>query len=538
MKEKIADISDYKFKDFAHTLRNIANPNYSEDFFTQELFENIVTDECVDSILDNISSKTYGYYYNGRSIKELCRKIGNYLDENKFVEWLENLELDEEHMNLLYKELKKIGVKFDKRNKNKSVAKYFKNLIFERSIIKKSDNLVFKMKMADDYIAKTIEQGNRELDSRVSQFYEYKRSNKNNETKMYLKPKSEAIAKKVPIQISGTFDVENATNEELYNLNHINELRPLINYNNQPLKLPKIKESYKTINGIPIPNESVEINEIGSNMILLPRNDLKKIAVSFSIHNDNMDVYLNDIELTVINQPTRTYITNNNRNIKFPYNFELIYDFNKEHTEMKSSFNIGLRKEFVYDTRTVLKYLKIRRMLDDKNSSVKITTTEMNQPLFFRENVGYCLFTENDYNNLNKYIEEVEKIIFLEDAVDVRFKFDIEWFEKNRQAVDIAYAALKKEKIFIYGITSWSIESDKDTLNDLELESKIRFEPELSSIELFNRDINIPKTKLLINDAQIKRICTIGNKKEIDIIANSLTVIPSNNRLLENKRSS
>ena len=442
MKETEAKVIDYKFKEFAHVLHDYGKPNYPVDLFTQELFENIVTDDY-EEIVEELSSKTLGYYYSGRSINKLCRTIGNNLDERKFVEWLDYLELDEDHKNMLYKELKKIGVKFDKNNKNRSIAKYFKNIILDKSIIKSSNNIIFKMNVVNDYINKTIEQENNTLDSKISPYYEYKLSNRNEETNIYLRPKSEEIAKKVPIRVVGKFDVENATKEELYNLNHLKELGPLVNYNNQPLILPKIKESSKSINGVPISNESVEINEIGLNLVLFPRNDLQIIVVNFSIHNSNMNVNLNNIDLTKVHLANKVLLTNKNRNIEYPYDFEMVFNINEDKTEMKYGFNIGLRKKFVYDTRTILKFYKINRMLEDQNSIVKITTHELDEPLFYKENYGNRIFTNDEYKNMTAYIKEVEKIIYLEDELDTRFKFDIDWLINNKAAIYITQASLK-----------------------------------------------------------------------------------------------
>lgn len=529
MKEKEAKVLDYTFRDFAHVMHDYSKPNDAVDLFTQELFDSIVTDDF-EEVVDELESKTFGYYYTGRSINELCRKIGNNLDEDKFTEWLDYLELDDDHWNLLYKELKKIGIKFDKRNKNRSISKYFKNLIFDRSIIKATDNITFKLNIADDYINKTIEQENKKLDSKIAPYYEYKRSNKGNKTNIYLQPKSKEIAKKVPIKVVGKFDVDNATEEELYNLNHLNELGPLVNYNNQPLVLPKIKESSKSINGVNIPNESVEINEVGLNLILFPRTDLKRIRVNFNIYNSNMNVSLNNMDLTMVHLPTKTYITNKNRNIDYPFDFELIFNINEEQTEMTYGFNIGLRKQFVFDTRTILKFYKITRMLEDQSSVVKITTPELDKPLFYKENYGNKVFTDNDYKNMNKYVEEVEKILFLEDTFDVRFKFDIDWLKNNTPAIDIAYAALKHDEVFVYGRTSWTLESDINGFNDLFVNSRIRFESEISSIELFNEIFDLPKTKLFINDAVVGDITIDDNKKKMIVTAQSITASSLNKK--------
>ncbi len=522
MREKEAKVLDYRFKDFAHTLHDYARPNDPVDLFTQELFDNIVTDEYEEKV-DKLYSKTFGYYYNGRSINELCRKIGNNLNEDKFTEWIDNLELDEEHWNLLYNKLKSIGIKFDKRHKNKSIAKYFKNLIIDRSIIKNSDNVVFKMNIADDYISKVIEQENKKLDSRISKYYEYKRSNNGNNTNIYLKPKSKEIAMNVPIKVVGKFDIENANEEELYNLNHFSELGPLINYNNKPLILPKIKESSKSINGVSISNESIDINEVGSNIILYPSDNLKKVSVNFNIYNGNMNVSLRNVDLTIINYPTKTYFTNNNRNEEYPYDFEMIFNISKDKKEMTYGFNIGLRKKFVFDTRTILKYYIITSLLEDKKSIVKITTPELEKPLYYKENYGKHLFTDIEYKNMNSYIEEIEKIVFLEDTLDVRFKFDINWLRNNIQAVNIAYSAFKHEEIFINGKTSWTLESNKENFNDLAINSIIKFESSISTIELFGEVFEMPETKLFINDAIVEKITINGNKKKLLITAKSLT---------------
>lgn len=529
MKEKEAKVLDYKFRDFAHVIHDYAKPDYPVDLFVQEMFDNIVTDDY-EEVVDKLESKTFGYYYTGRSINELCRSIGNNLDEDKFTDWLDYLELDDDHWNLLYKKLKDIGIKFDKKNKNKSIAKYFKNLIFDRSIIKTTDNITFKLNIADEYINKTIKQENMKLDSKIAPYYEYKRSNKGDKTNIYLQPKTEEIAKKVPIKVVGKFDVENATEDELYNLNHLNELGPLINYNNQPLVLPKIKESSKSINGVSISNESVEINEVGLNLILFPRSDLKKINVNFNIYNNKMNVNLKNIELTQIHLPTKTYFTNKNRCKDYPYDFEMVFNINDEKTEMTYGFNIGLRQDFVFDVRTILKFYKISRMLEDHNSIVKITTPELDKPLFYKENYGNKIYTDYDYKNMNRYIEEVEKIIFLEDAFDVRFKFDVDWLKNNTPAIDIAYASLKHDEVFVYVKTSWTLESDINSFNDLSVKSRIKFESELSTIELFNEVFDLPKIKLFINDGSVESITVDNDKKKLIVTAQSITASSMNKK--------
>lgn len=528
MKERVAEVTDIEFYDFVHVLHDYAKPNERVDHFTQELFENIAPSER-DGILDDISCKTYGYYYNGRSVNELCRKIGNTLDEDSFTKWLDNLSLDDNYWNLLYKELKKIGLKFDKKHKNRTIANYFKNLIFDRSIIKSQDNVVFKMNTANQYIDKVIKQKNKKLDPKVSKYYEYKRSNSNDNTNIYLKPKSKEASKKAPIHVVGKFDVGNATNEELYNLNHITELGPLVDYNNQPLVLPKIKESTKSINGVTIPNENFEINEVGSNLILLPRNGLKRINVNFSIKNNNITVNLNNIDLTIVPFPAKTCVTNHNRNKDYPFDFELVFNINEEQTEMTYGFSIALRKEFAYDIRTILKYYKISRLLEDQNSVVKITTPELKEPLFYKEAYGNLNFTDKDYEKIDAYIHEVEKIIYLEDTFDTRFKFDIGWFQNYSSAIDIAYAAIKHEEVSIYKQTSWTLEVGKNEFKDLKIKSNIRFEAKISSINLFDETIDIPETKLFINDASIEEITEEKEKKKLFVIGKTVYAAPSKN---------
>ena len=529
MKEKEAKVTDYKFMDFAHVLHDCAKSNDRVEFFTEELFESIVNDDFEDIVGDN-SSKTFGYYYNGRSINELCRKIGNYLDEDKFVDWLNNLELDDDHWNILYRRLKEIGVKFDKNKKNKSIARYFKNMIFEKSIIKSNDNLVFKMNVVNDYIDRTINQENKKLDSKISPYYEYKRSYNSNETNIFLKAKSDEIAKKVPIKVNGTFDIENASEDELYNLNHLNELWPLVNYNNEPLVLPRIKETTKSINGVIVPNESIEFNEIGKNLILFPRNDLNRIFVNFSIYNSNMFVNLNNICLNKIYLSDRTYFTNKNRNMNFPFDFEIVFIFNEEKTEMSYGFNLGLRPVFSNDIKSVLKYYKIVRLLEDKNSVVKITTPELDVPLYYKENYGKYSFTEEEYKKISYIVDDFEKVLFLEGQLDTKFEFDIDWLRMNKAAIDIAYASFKKNELFVIGPTSWTLELDKDAYCDLKEKMNMRFETKLSTINLFEKIYSIPDIKLFMNNAFIEKINEMDKIKTILISTNSISISSFSNK--------
>jgi hypothetical protein len=239
-----------------------------------------------------------------------------------------------------------------------------------------------------------------------------------------------------------------------------------------------------------------------------------------------MNVVLRNMELTMVHLPTKTIITNKNRNLDFPFDFELVFNFNEDQTEMTYSFNITLRREFVFDTKSILKFYMITRMLEDKTSTVKITIPELEQPLYCKEGYGNREFTKEEYSNISKFVKEVEKIIFLEDTLDTRFKFDIDWLRSNSPAIDIAYAALSHEDVFVCGKTSWTIETDIENLNDLTINSVIRFESDLSTIDLFGEIYELPAMKLLMNDAMVKKIDIDKNKKKLIVEALSISVTP------------
>ena len=63
MKDKEAKVLDYKFSDFAHVIHEIVRPDTRVDDLTQELFENIVTEDYEDIIGDISVYQIFYYLY-------------------------------------------------------------------------------------------------------------------------------------------------------------------------------------------------------------------------------------------------------------------------------------------------------------------------------------------------------------------------------------------------------------------------------------------------------------------------------------------
>ena len=545
----------YKFKDLAKALYDTFRINKNE--LVQDMFENIVFEDKI--LLVKKSSDSYYGYFRGNDISSLACKILTFIDKDRFGAWLSELLLSENSNELLYTNMINngfSGITID--NIVDDVTQIFVNIIENAGIQKNSIDFVDKLNIDEIRVeevldnpikdinnefaarlSKKITGGSRIGDSllretygdNVSKYYKLKPKIIGENLKYYIAPRSDEAFNKLPITTNLKFDIENCTEEEKYNITHFKEVLDNLDYNNKPIALPPILEEKKTIDSKIIPNDLFEFDERQGKLYILPNKDIAKYKFSFKVFNKDMSVEINDLELVAIHKHSCTIFTNNNRNKKERYILDIIADnITKESMDLR--YEIRLKPEYAEDLSAILEYYKIKRLLDDELASLRIINNDNNLLLISNDKVGKVNYTETQRAAIKRFVSDFEKLIYIENYYNVKFKFNIDYMQKKLNVIEIVYASITQENAFIYfpGTELNFKYFDEDTIN-MRPGDKIFFENKIDNINLFGENLKLNNTIIRTSEAIIKNIDK--KTKEITISSDCIEITIDESKISE-----
>ena len=497
----------------------------------QDMLENIVCEDKIDLV--KRSSDSYYNYFKGADISPITSRITTFVDADRFGTWLSELLYSENSNEKLYNSMinngfKDVTIDGIVDDTTKIFVKIIEGIDICKSAIRKKDSIdIDEIKIEEvldnplnsindglaTQMSKKIEGVARLGDTmlrdkygdKISQYYGLKPKLNNNKLQYFITAKTDEAFKELPLSTNLKFDLKNCTEEEKYNATHMDEVIKNIDYNNKPIAFPPILEAKKVIDSQEIPNELFEMDETQGKLYMLPNSHLPKYNFSFKVFNSELSVEINRLELVRIVQTDRIIYTNNNRNKNERYVLDIIADnITLEHMDLH--YAIRLKPEYAKELSTILEFYKINRLLGDKTANLRIVNTDQNLAIISIDGVGKSEYSDVDKKATKRFISDFEKLIYIENYYNFKFKFDIDFMQKNLSAIEIVYASITGKEMFLFqkGM-NFSLALTEEYKNMKEGDF-LHFESDLEDINLFDKHLELKNTTLKFDKARIESI--------------------------------
>ena len=467
-------------------------------------------------------NSTYYKYYKGQTFYKIAQKIINHIDEQNYSDWIcEKLETVESNERF-YSSLKKYGFEIkEKNNIADEAASIFHKIIEEETNYNKNKTTINNKQInieelnvedmldysLSDYNDRFIQKFNKKLKTatiignnefrevfgnKIAEKYELTNIIKNNEIKLVIRPKK-CDGKELPIHIKYHFDLENCTEEEKYNLEHFSEVLDNLDYNNKPIILPRILNVEKSIDSKVIPNNLFEINEGNGKLYIIPTKKLSHNEFIFRVYNKETteEIHFN---LFKIYKKDSIVFTNNNRNKNEMFLLDIIAD-NITKESMNIHYSFKLKPEYANKLSAIMKYYKICRLLEDKSSNLRIIELSNNLPIISLDNVGKNIYSEQERLSINKFVEYLDKLFYIENYYNIQFNFNLDYMKKNMFLIDIIYSSITKDDSFIiYNNMECTFKLLDKIINKMKTGDTISFESNFDDIDLFDKHLKLNNT--------------------------------------------
>jgi len=150
------------------------------------------------------------------------------------------------------------------------------------------------------------------------------------------------------------------------------------------------------------------------------------------------------------------------------------------------------------------------------------------KPIIETTTAGKYEYSSNEIKIISSEIELLNKLIEIEDQLNIKFKFSQDELSRNEFAVELLYYCIKKKKKSFKTRSYW-ISSFNDPVdeNEYKIGTVIRDHcTELSFIELFNERIPLKNIMVSFKEASIVKTTVIENKFSVILSTDYSKLIP------------
>lgn len=522
----------------------MSNGKTTTDFIEATIL-NLIEQSPEENVL-NYSNSSWNKFYNGRPIDTLSRKIEPYISKPSFEIYLED-EISEDVVDPLVKEFKENGYAMDGDNYNEKIADLMIDSLFPSRQTQSSPN----QKITNNYIYSTAgalvpEEINNtpiellndapmaklnssinianiiassKLPEPIKPYYDAQIQNIAGKSRYNLIPKSKEAQNLFPQTI--TFSFSSKDN----NLDHLKNIRSLLNEANRKNQYIKVGHPYKIQEKIgdydnPFPIVSGDVITDAA-LYIGPVQDPKTISISLYLSNNLCSFKMDHVSVQLL-EVYDDYVRFSNLR-----STDSLYDIYFDAYATKINLYISARTDTVKFASVWLNIYKYRLLIADKSTYARLTVDGVKKPLFETPTLGQRNYSSKDVNNIKSMIEDVEKLIEIEDFLNMHFVFSYPEFEKNRTGINILFHALKRKRKAINKTSEWISMLNTEQESKVVKGSIINLDAELSFIEIFDIRIPLKDTRVFVKEAEILNIEKDENGYKLLLSSKKAQIYPS-----------
>lgn len=330
------------------------------------------------------------------------------------------------------------------------------------------------------------------------------------------KPITDNAYEKFPIKMNYTMQFKSIEEANEFRRNGIENLQRQADLTQKPVEIPNITNMKEFLGEFE--NPVSRFNKYGSEGVKLyicPKPIPPAQKYKIELFNEKMSFeIITYLRLEQIEN--NGFILSNKENQNEEFNVVIKFDnFNKKTDRYKGKFNItiSLKEKYKYDCKLNKEILKFVFIGEDKNNRLFIKNVNLDSNVFETYSNGREEKTEEDYEQFNKILSLIDKVIFLSKIKNIKVKYDINYFLQKEELINLIYNDINRKKYIIKkemkSCINFESEINIEELNGLD--GKLAYKSEIKEIELFGYKFELQRSNMIMFECNISKI--FNNKK-------------------------
>lgn len=330
------------------------------------------------------------------------------------------------------------------------------------------------------------------------------------------KPITDNAYEKFPIKMNYTMQFKSIEEANEFRRNGIENLQRQADLTQKPVEIPNITNMKEFLGEFENPvSRFKKYGSEGVKLYICPKPIPPAQKYKIELFNEKMSFeIITYLRLEQIEN--NGFILSNKENQNEEFNVVIKFDnFNKKTDRYKGKFNItiSLREKYKYDCKLNKEILKFVFIGEDKNNRLFIKNVNLDSNVFETYSNGREEKTEEDYEQFNKILSLIDKVIFLSKIKNIKIKYDINYFLQKEELINLIYNDINRKKYIIKkemkSCINFESEINIEELN--ELDGKLAYKSEIKEIELFGYKFELQRSNMIMFECNISKI--FNNKK-------------------------
>lgn len=345
----------------------------------------------------------------------------------------------------------------------------------------------------------------------------------NIETKM-VDGKLEYVAKaitdnayeKFPIKMNYTMQFKSIEEANEFRKNGIENLQRQADLTQKPVEIPNITNMKEFLGEFENPvSHFKKYGSEGVKLYICPKPIPPAQKYKIELFNEKMSFEIITY-LRLERIENNGFILSNKESENEEFNVVIKFDnFNKKTDNYKGKFNItiSLREKYKYDCKLNKEMLKFIFIGEDKNNRLFIKNVNLDINVFETYSNGTEEKKDEDYEQFNRILLLIDKVIFLSKIKNIKVKYDINYFLQKEELINLIYNDINGKKYIIKKEMKSCIKIESeiniDELN--QLDGKLAYKSEMKEVELFGYKFELQRSSMIMFECNISKI--FDNKK-------------------------
>lgn len=330
------------------------------------------------------------------------------------------------------------------------------------------------------------------------------------------KPITDNAYEKFPIKMNYTMQIKSIEEANEFRRNGIENLQRQADLTQKPVEIPNITNMKEFLGEFENPvSRFKKYGSEGVKLYICPKTIPPAQKYKIELFNEKMSFeIITYLRLEQIEN--NGFILSNKENQNEEFNVVIKFDnFNKKTDRYKGKFNItiSLREKYKYDCKLNKEILKFVFIGEDKNNRLFIKNVNLDSNVFETYSNGREEKTEEDYEQFNKILSLIDKVIFLSKIKNIKVKYDINYFLQKKELINLIYNDINRKKYIIKkemkSCINFESEINIEELNGLD--GKLVYKSEIKEIELFGYKFELQRSNMIMFECNISKI--FNNKK-------------------------
>lgn len=330
------------------------------------------------------------------------------------------------------------------------------------------------------------------------------------------KPITDNAYEKFPIKMNYTMQFKSIEEANEFRKNGIESLQRQADLTQKPVEIPNITNMKEFLGEFENPvSHFKKYGSEGVKLYICPKPVPPAQKYKIELFNEKMSFEIITY-LRLERIENNGFILSNKESENEEFNVVIKFDnFNKKTDNYKGKFNItiSLREKYKYDCKLNKEMLKFVFIGEDKNNRLFIKNVNLDINVFETYSNGTEEKTDEDYEQFNRILSLIDKVIFLSKIKNIKIKYDINYFLQKEELINLIYNDINGKKYIIKkemkSCIKFESEINIDELN--QLDGKLAYKSEMKEVELFGYKFELQRSNMIMFECNISK--TFDNKK-------------------------